>query len=66
MPAIRIPKEHWGRIWRELVASGPISRVSQELVYLVSDEQLRLLHRMKLPFELVRSAGSNGKGQKHA
>ena len=65
MPAIRIPEEHWGKVWRVLVASGPISRISQEPVYLVSDEQLRLLRRKKLPFELVlprngRQADSNG------
>jgi hypothetical protein len=53
MPAIRIPEAHWGKVWRTLVASGPISRISQEPVYLVSDQQLRLLRRKKLPFELV-------------
>ena len=53
MQTIRIPKEHWGKVWRVLVASGPISRISQEPVYLVSDEQIRLLRRKKLPFELV-------------
>jgi hypothetical protein len=54
MPAIRIPEEHWGKVWRALVASGPISRVSQEPVYIVSDRQIRLLRRKKLPFEIVR------------
>ena len=53
MQAIRIPSEKWGKIWRVLVASGPITRVSQEPVYLVSDEQIRLLRQKKLPFELV-------------
>ena len=64
MQAIHIPEEHWGKVWRALVASGPISRISQEPVYIVSDEQLRLLRRKKLPFELVlppdgRQADSN-------
>ena len=64
MQAIRIPPEQWGRVWRVLVASGPISRISQEPVYLVSDRQVRLLRRKKLPFELVphsdgRRAGGN-------
>jgi hypothetical protein len=64
MHTIRIPEEHWGKVWRVLVASGPISRISEEPVYLVSDEQLRLLRRKKLPFELVlppngRQADSN-------
>jgi hypothetical protein len=56
MPTIRIPQEHWGKVWRALVASGPISRVSEEPVYQVSDEQLRLLRRRKLPFELIPKA----------
>jgi hypothetical protein len=65
MPAIRIPEGHWGKVWRALVASGPISRISQEPVYLVSDQQLRLLRRKKLPFELVSPPDGDGAGPKH-
>jgi hypothetical protein len=50
MPFIRIHENVWGRVWRVLVASGPISRVSQEPVYFVSAGQVRLLRRKKLPF----------------
>ena len=53
MQAIRIPEAHWGIVWRALVASGPVSRISQEPVYLVSDRQVRMLCRKKLPFKLV-------------
>ncbi len=53
MQAIRIPSEKWGRVWRVLVASGPITRLSQEPVYLVSERQIRLLRRKRLPFEFV-------------
>ena len=59
MKAIRIPPEQWGKVWRELVAAGPISRLGEEPVYLVSEQQVRLLRRKKLPFELV--ATPNGK-----
>jgi hypothetical protein len=64
MQAIRIPADQWGEVWRTLIASGPISRVSREHVYLVTDEQVQLLRRKKLPFETVplsngRPAGSN-------
>jgi hypothetical protein len=55
MQAIRIPSEHWGKVWRELVASGPISRLGQEPVYLVTERQIQLLRRKKLPFELIDS-----------
>jgi hypothetical protein len=53
MATIRIPSEHWGEVWRVLVAAGPISRISKEPIYLVSDKQVRLLRRKKLPFELI-------------
>jgi hypothetical protein len=33
MPTIRIPVSQWGNVWRALVASGPIARISQEPVY---------------------------------
>jgi hypothetical protein len=59
MPVIRIPDEHWGKVWRALIASGPVSRLSQDPVYLVSDDQLRMLRRKKLPFETV--AQPNGR-----
>jgi hypothetical protein len=67
MQVIRIPQEHWGQVWGALVASGPISRVSQEPVYVVSDRQIRMLRRKKLPFDLLGPAnayfqeGKNGK-----
>lgn len=66
MQAIRIPQEQWGRVWRELVAAGPVSRLSREPVYLVSERQVRLLRKKKLPFEVVpltdghRPDGNNG------
>jgi hypothetical protein len=53
MQAIRIPEEHWGLVWRALVASGPTSCVGPEPIYLVSDRQVRLLRRKKLSFEIV-------------
>jgi hypothetical protein len=56
MPTIRIPQEQWGKVWRALIAAGPISRLSQEPMYLVSDRQVRLLRRKKLPFDLVPPA----------
>jgi hypothetical protein len=58
MPIIRIPQEHWGKVWRALVASGPISRISREPIYQISERQARLLRRKKLPFQIV--SPSNG------
>jgi hypothetical protein len=66
MPRIRIPKEHWGKVWRALVATGPISRDTPEPEYIVSEEQVRMLRRKKLPFELLKApnghATVNGNG----
>ena len=53
MLAIRIPDEQWGKVWRALVASGPISCVSPERVYLISERQVRMLRRRKLPFVCI-------------
>jgi hypothetical protein len=65
MRAIRIPSQQWGKVWRVLVASGPISRISQEPVYLVSERQIRLLRRKKLPFEVVAAADGRRAGRDH-
>ena len=53
MHVIRISPEVWGKVWRVLVASGPVSRIAEEPVYLVSEDQVRLLRARKLPFEIV-------------
>ncbi len=53
MPVIRIPQDHWDAVWWELVSSGPISRLSQEPIYAISEKQLQLLRKKKLPYDLV-------------
>ncbi len=63
MQKIRIPPEQWGEVWRTLVATGPISRVSDEPIYLVTDQQLRLLRRKKLPFELLVTPNGNTRNE---
>ena len=59
---IRIPEKHWGKVWRELVASGPISRITQDHIYAVSDRQVQMLRRKKLPFEIVNSSNHQEPG----
>lgn len=65
MFAIRIPEEHWGKVWRTLVATGPLSCIGPERIYLISDRQLRLLRRKKLPFELVSLPNGRQASPKH-
>jgi hypothetical protein len=64
MPVIRIPEEHWAKVWRVLVAAGPVSRVSLQPIYFVSEAQVRLLRRKKLPFKAVRSPNGNDSGDR--
>jgi hypothetical protein len=67
MHATRIPREHWGRVWRALVASGPISCIGPEPpIYVVGDRQVRLLRRKKLPFEIVPLPDGREAGRNHA
>jgi hypothetical protein len=67
LQAIRIPEEHWGKVWRALVASGPISCIGPEPpIYLVSDRQVRMLRRKKLPFQIVPLPDNRKAGPNHA
>ncbi|HMC64345.1 MAG TPA: hypothetical protein VKI65_05345 [Gemmataceae bacterium] len=66
MQAIRIPDEQWGKVWRTLVAAGPLSCIGPPPIYLVSDRQLRLLRRKKLPFEIVPLPDGRKAGRNHA
>lgn len=65
MPTIRIPPEHWGDVWTALVKSGPVGRISQETIYSVSEAQVRMLKRKKLPFELLPNGNGAPTDKKH-
>ena len=41
MHVIRIPEEHWGKVWRTLIAAGPLTCVGPPPVYVISESQLR-------------------------
>src|SRR5437868_2242024 len=64
--AVRIPEEQWGEVWRALVVSGPVSCIGQEPTYLVSERQVRMLRRKKLPFEVVPPPDGRQTGTNHA
>jgi len=65
MPFIRIPEDHWEKVWDFLVGTGPISRVSQEPEYFVSERQVQLLRRKKLPFHLIDGPNGSAPKRKH-
>jgi hypothetical protein len=66
MPMIKIPRDHWDEVWFALVSSGPISRVSEEPTYFVSERQVRMLRRKKLPFQVIDTSKNHAAGNKHA
>jgi hypothetical protein len=66
MQAIRIPVDQWGKVWRALIASGPISCVGPDQIYLVSDRQVQMLRRKKLPFEAVPLPNGRSAGRDYA
>ncbi len=66
MPMICIPRDHWDEVWFALVSSGPISRVSEKPTYFVTDRQVRMLRRKKLPFQLITDSKNHIGGNKHA
>jgi hypothetical protein len=65
MQAIRIPDDQWGKIWRLLVASGPVFCTGPEPVYVVTNRQVRLLRRKKLPFEVVALPNGSKASRNH-
>jgi hypothetical protein len=65
MPVIRIPQEHWEEVWYFLTGTGPISRLNDKPIYEVSERQVRLLRKKKLPFEIVHDANGRAR-RKHA
>ena len=56
MPLIRIRDEDWEAVWPALLDVGPFSRVEKDYVYDVSDEQVAMLRRRKLPFEQLNGS----------
>jgi hypothetical protein len=66
MALIRIPEEHWEKVWFALLEAGPVSRVGKDFEYVVSDRQLRLLRRKKLPYELVNEPNGRRSDNGHA
>jgi hypothetical protein len=63
---IRIPKENWGQVWFALLDVGPISRLTHDYVYHVSEKHVRMLRRKKLPFELVDMPNGPMPRKRHA
>ena len=54
MIKVKIPRETWHKTWKSLLQEGPITRVSKDYIYLISDRHLQiLLEEKQLPFEEI-------------
>ena len=50
MRKIKIPDEHWGKVWKTLIQEGPITQVTKDQVYIVSEHHIRVLNEKQLPY----------------
>ena len=48
MIKVKIPRETWHKA---LLQEGPVTRVSKDYIYLISDQHLQILEEKQLPFE---------------
>ena len=51
MIKVKIPRETWHKAWKSLLQEGPVTRVSKDYIYLISDRHLQILEEKQLPFE---------------
>ena len=65
MVKVRIPRETWHRVWKSLLQEGAVTRVSQDYIYLISDQHLHILKEKQLPFEVIDSIVSPGEKIRH-
>ena len=62
MRKIKIPDGHWGKVWRTLIQEGPITQVTKDHVYLVSEHHIHVLNEKQLPyFEVDSNVNSSEK-----
>jgi hypothetical protein len=54
MPAVRIPKHHWGKAWRAMIEIAPVRLVTADPIYEVLPAHVELLAAQGVAYELVR------------
>ena len=65
MTKIKIPRKTWHKIWKSLLQEGPVTRVSKDYVYLISDRHLQILKEKQLPFEEIDTVVSPSEKIRH-
>ncbi len=61
MIKVKIPRQTWHKTWKSLRQEGPVTRVSQDYIYLISDRHLQILWGKQLPFEEIDTVVSPSK-----
>ena len=53
MPAVRLPKNQWGKAWRAMIEIAPVRLVAADPVYEVSPAHVELLAAQGFSYEVV-------------
>ncbi len=66
MPAVRIPKHHWGKAWRAMIEVAPVRLVSGDPIYEVLPAHLELLAAQGVSYEVVEPPSKRKQGSRRA
>jgi len=66
MPAVRIPKHHWGKAWRAMIEVAPVRLVAADPIYEVLPAHLELLAAQGVSYEVVGPPGKRKRGSRRA
>ena len=66
MPAVRIPKQQWGKAWRAMIEIAPVRLVAADPVYEVLPEHIELLAAQGVAYEVVRPQPIRKQGPRRA
>ena len=65
MIKVKIPRETWHKAWKSLLQEGPVTRVSKDYIYLISDRHLQILEEKQPPFEEIDAVVSPSEKIRH-
>lgn len=66
MPAVRIPKHHWGKAWRAMIEIAPVRLVSADPIYEVLPAHIELLAAQGVAYEVVGPQSKRQQGPRRA
>jgi hypothetical protein len=66
MPAVRIPKHHWGKAWRAMIEIAPVRLVADDPIYEVLPAHVELLAAQGVAYEVVLPASKRKQGPRRA